>query len=342
MTSLLVMGAGLIGLRHISAIKHSPDCQLAGVIEPNSDLHTDPEIRYFPSIDSVDVAAEGVIIATPTTLHAANGIAAAARGWHMLIEKPVVAAPEEAPALIEAINSAGLHGLAGHHRRYHPSVLWLREAMRNEAIGQPVTSSLIWAMQKPDDYFAGNWRTTDGSPVMINLIHDIDLIRFVLGEIEEVTALAGAARRGGGRVESGAVAMRLASGLSATISFADTTPSPWGFEAATGENPHIAATRQDMWWITGTRGGISFPSLTRWGGAEHWGEAARPQRHQAARVAPLATQLDHFIKVIRGIEAPLITVEDAARSLKVTYDIEAVLAGQIAAASQHDETGTEQ
>ena len=58
MTSLLVMGAGLIGLRHISAIKHSPDCQLAGVIEPNSDLHTDPEIRYFPSIDSVDVAAE--------------------------------------------------------------------------------------------------------------------------------------------------------------------------------------------------------------------------------------------------------------------------------------------
>ena len=136
--------------------------------------------------------------------------------------------------------------------------------------------------------------------------------------------------------------MRLASGLSATISFADTTPSPWGFEAATGENPHIAATRQDMWWITGTRGGISFPSLTRWGGAEHWGEAARPQRHQAARVAPLATQLDHFIKVIRGIEAPLITVEDAARSLEVTYDIEAVLAGQIAAASQHDETGTEQ
>lgn len=66
---------------------------IAGVIKPYSDLHTDSEIRYFPSIDSVDVVAEGVIIATPTTLHAANGIAAAARGWHMLIEKPVVAAP---------------------------------------------------------------------------------------------------------------------------------------------------------------------------------------------------------------------------------------------------------
>ena len=333
MTPILVMGAGLIGLRHITAIKHSPICQLAGVIEPNGDLHTDPDIRYFPSIDSVDVEAKGVIIATPTTLHAANGIAAAARGWHMLIEKPVVAEPGEAPALVEAINSAGLHCLAGHHRRYHPSILWLRDMMRNGGIGQPVTSSLIWAMRKPDDYFAGNWRATDGSPVMINLIHDIDLIRFVLGEIEEVTALAGAPRRNGGRVESGAIAMRLASGLSATISFADTAPSPWGFEAATNENPHIAETFQDMWWITGTKGGISFPSLTQWGGAEHWGEAAQPQRHEAGSVVPLAAQLDHLIKVIRGVEAPLITVEDAARSLEVTYDIEQILARQMAAAS---------
>ena len=103
---------------------------IAGVIKPYSDLHTDSEIRYFPSIDSVDVVAEGVIIATPTTLHAANGIAPAARVWHMLIEKPVVAAPAEAPALIEAIKSAGLHCPAGHHRRYHPSVLSLPRRYR--------------------------------------------------------------------------------------------------------------------------------------------------------------------------------------------------------------------
>lgn len=330
MTRLLVMGAGLIGLRHINAIRANPDCVLAGVIEPNSDLHTDPEIRYFPSIDSVDVAADGVIIATPTTLHAANGISAAERGWHMLIEKPVVAAPGEAPALADAINSGGLHCLAGHHRRYHPSIRWLREAVNDGTIGLPVTSSLIWAMRKPDDYFANNWRTAHGSPVMINLIHDIDLIRFVLGEIEEVAALAGTPRRDSGRVDSGAIAMRLASGMSATISFADTAPSPWGFEAATNENPHIAETHQDMWWITGTKGGVSFPSLTRWGGADHWGEAAQPHRHQAGSIAPLTAQLDHFIKVIRGIEAPLITVEDAARSLEVTYDIERELAGQLA------------
>ena len=78
------------------------------------------------------------------------------------------------------------------------------------------------------------------------------------------------------------------------------------------------------------RGGISFPSLTQWGGAAHWGEAAQPRHHKVGTVTPLAAQLDHFIKVIRGAEDPLITVEDAARGLEVTYHIEQALAGQLA------------
>jgi len=54
----------------------------------------------------------------------------------------------------------------------------------------------------------------------------------------------------------------------------DTAPSPWGFEAATGENPNIGTTNQDMMWITGTQGGISFPSLTQWSGVD-WGQAVQ-------------------------------------------------------------------
>ena len=129
--------------------------------------------------------------------------------------------------------------------------------VRSGEIGTPVTSTLIWAMRKPDDYFNTAWRQTGGSPVMINLVHDIDLLRFVLGEVTEMTALAAAPIRQAGRVESGGAVLRFESGAIATISFADTAPSPWGFEAGIGENPNIATTGQDMWWITGTRGGIA-------------------------------------------------------------------------------------
>ncbi len=97
---------------------------------------------------------------------------------------------------------------------------------------------------------------------MINLVHDIDILRFVIGEITQTVALRGRSLRGSTRVESGAVALAFENGAVGTISFADTTPSPWGFEAGTGENPNIGTTKQDMMWITGTKGAISFPSMT--------------------------------------------------------------------------------
>ena len=123
--------------------------------------------------------------------------------------------------------------------------------------------------------------------------------------------------------------MRMASGLTATISFADTTPSPWGFEAGTNENPHIAESFQDMWWITGTKGAVSFPSLTLWTGANHWGEAPVPQKIATPSVIPLIQQLDHFLAVMAEEETPLISIADAAASLAATHKIEQLLMDQI-------------
>ena len=62
----------------------------------------------------------------------------------------------------------------------------------NGEIGTPITATMIWAMRKPDAYFEENWRTKSGSPVMINLVHDIDILRFVLGEIIDITAVGAA------------------------------------------------------------------------------------------------------------------------------------------------------
>lgn len=138
-----------------------------------------------------------------------------------------------------------------------------------------VNVSVLWCMRKPDAYFEENWRSVSGSPIMINLVHDIDILRFVIGEISEITALRGQSRRGGARIESGAIALTFENGAVGSVTFSDITPSPWGFEAGTGENPNIGTTHQDMMWITGTKGAISFPSMTLWKGTD-WGRAAEP------------------------------------------------------------------
>jgi predicted dehydrogenase len=177
-------------------------------------------------------------------------------------------------------------------------------------------------MRKPDEYFQGNWRTAGGSPVMINLVHDIDLLRFVIGEISQTAALRGSSLRGSDRIESGAIALMFENGATGTISFADNAASPWGFEAGTGENPNIGTTNQDMMWITGTKGAVSFPSMTIWHGT-NWDTPAQTSQHQTPRNtrAPLDAQLDHFIEVMNGT-APLIDVTDAARTLAIAQDIE--------------------
>jgi len=327
---LVVIGGGLIGIRHVQAVQAHEDCELVGLVDPNMGIVVGDVARFADMADVPD-GVDGAIIATPTGLHAAHGITAAKRGWHVLIEKPVAADVAGAQALQVALTSAGVQSLVGHHRRYHASVRQLRAMLAEGAIGTPVTASLIWAMRKPDDYFDGNWRTAGGSPVMINLVHDIDILRFVLGEVSDIACLAGAPLRDGGRIESGAVALRFERGVTATISFADTAPSPWGFEAGTGENPNIGTTNQDMMWITGTQGGISFPSLTQWNGVD-WGQAAQtvPVDVAVNEAVPLAAQLDHFLDVIGGA-APLIDVADATRTLQVALDIETQLRGTGAA-----------
>ncbi|MDA9899950.1 Gfo/Idh/MocA family oxidoreductase, partial [Planktomarina temperata] len=177
-------------------------------------------------------------------------------------------------------------------------------------------------------YFQGNWRTQDGSPVMINLVHDIDILRFAIGEIVQAKALRGRSQRGAVRIETGAIAFGFETGAVGTVAFSDVTPSPWGFEAGTGENPNIGATHQDMMWITGTKGALSFPSMTLWQG-EDWGQAARKISTTAKKnvKVPLDAQLDHFLEVIDGAE-PMIDVADATRTLEVALSLEAELAGQ--------------
>ncbi|WP_299677950.1 Gfo/Idh/MocA family oxidoreductase [uncultured Roseobacter sp.] len=320
MSRILVVGGGLIGIRHLQAVAAHPACTLVGLVDPNPEIITD--YPRFADMAEVPAPVDGVILATPTHLHSKHGAYAAKRGWPMLIEKPVTEDLAQARVLQKAIQTAKVPSLVGHHRRYHAPVQQMKSLVANGAIGQPVTATLIWAMRKPDAYFDGNWRSAHGSPVLINLVHDIDLLRFVLGDIAAVSALRGRRLRGQARVESGAVALAFESGATGTIAFADTAPSPWGFEAGTGENPNIGTTRQDMLWITGTKGAISFPSMTLWSGQD-WSRPAEQVPCTRAENAkpPLDAQLDHFLEVTQGA-APLIDVADATRTLDIALQIE--------------------
>ncbi len=321
MSRILVLGGGLIGRRHVERILAHPKAELVGLVDPNPSAAADLNVPRFASMQDVD--ADAALIATPSSLHADQAIEAAQLGMAILIEKPVATTLEQSDQMMDAISTPAL---VGHHRRHHARVQMLNDVLDEGAIGQVLTVSMIWAMRKPDDYFAGNWRSAGGSPVMINLVHDLDLLRFWFGDIEQIAAFPGPRLRGSERIETGSVLMTMANGATATINFADTAPSPWGFEAGTGENPNIGTTRQDMMWITGSEGAISFPSLTLWHGTD-WSTPAQSEARLQERdeQAPLDAQLDHFLDVIDGKAAPICTLRDGRAALAAALEIETQL-----------------
>jgi len=318
---LAVMGYGVIGKRHAEQVLVHPEFELACIIDPVA-----PEAD-FKDISEVDVPVDAVIIATPSNLHSDNAIAATERGWHMIVEKPVAHDLEAADQIIAAAEKAGVKTLVGHHRRHHASVVALKEMLDSGAIGTVISANLLWLTRKPDDYFDVEWRQgPDGSPVMMNLVHDIDLLRYFLGDVREIVGLHGAHQRGADRNENGALALSFDGGATATIAFADCAASPWGFERATAESPAIPATRQDMMFIAGTTGAVSYPSLTLWGGAADWTEMPLGKAHEVGDTVPFAAQLDHFAEVIAGTAEPRITVAEGRKTLAATLMAEEVLA----------------
>ena len=320
MTRIVLAGTGLIGARHLEAILADPALTLAAVVDP-APAGVVPA-PLFADLAACDVGADALVIATPTATHADLAVAAAARGWHALVEKPIASSVAEARRTIDAHAAAGTRLLVGHHRRHHPRVAALCDAVAAGAIGRPVAGTLIWAMRKPDAYFDTPWRQgREGGPIRMNLIHEIDLLRFVLGEVVEVAALGGNPVRGTGRVEAGGALLRFEDGAVVTVAFADTAPSPWGFEAATGENPNIATTGQDSLRLTGTGGAVSFPSLTLWRGTD-WHTPPVRETLDAPDGAPLARQLSHLADIVAGRAEPLCSGRDGLRALEVVEEIE--------------------
>jgi predicted dehydrogenase len=244
-------------------------------------------------------------------------------GMHVLVEKPVAASLQEADKMIHASEKAGLSVLVGHHRRYHPLVSETINILNSGRIGRPVAASLMWLMRKQDEYFDVDWRKgIDGGPVKQNLIHDVDTLRAFFGEIISVVGSGTNIVRNAKRHENGGVVLGFETGMVATITFSDATPTPWGFEAGTGESPYIPKTNQSSMFIACTNGGLEFPTLKLWSGASNWNEKPIMEYQNISEAVPLIRQLEHFSDVIRGKATPIVDARSARETLAVILQIE--------------------
>jgi predicted dehydrogenase len=330
---IAVVGAGLIGKRHIEEVDASAVARLAAVVDPGP---TGPAVAqefgvpHHPSLSALFAldTPDGVILATPNRLHVDGGLECVAAGVPVLVEKPIGDTVEGATRLVEAGERAGVPVLTGHHRNYSPVMAAAREVVRSGRLGPIVAVVGTALFHKPDDYFdaGGRWRREPGGgPILLNLVHEVNNLLALVGDVVRVQAVTSNAIRGFPVEDTAAMVFTFANGALGTFLLSDTAGSARSWEQTSGENTSYAHyDDEDCYHVVGTAGSLSVPTMRvkTFAGPRSWWEPFDTSTERVERGDPLANQVAHFAAVIRGEAEPICSGRDGLTTLKV---VEAVV-----------------
>ena len=337
MIRLALVGAGLVGKRHAEAIQAATGVSLSAIVDPNEPgrAFADAEgVPWFRNLEEMFAAGapNGVILATPTLLHVDLGLDCIVRRCPVLIEKPLASSSDEAEILVTRAEQSGVPVLVGHHRRHNPLVQRARQAIDEGVIGDIRALHAVCWLYKPDAYFTeAPWRTKAGAgPILVNLVHDVDLIRYLCGDVISVQAQAAPSSRGHENEDVAAAVLRFANGAIGTITVSDTIAAPWSWEMTARENPVYPPTSQACYQIGGTDGALSIPNLTLWKyeGEKSWWAPISASSLTRETSDPLINQIAHFAEVIDGRAPPLVSAREGLKSLRVVEAIQKSAATQ--------------
>ena len=333
--NVLLSGPGLIGRKHASLLEEHPETNLMAIVAPdnyaNNEFAAHNRVPRFSSLQEAldETPTDAVIISSPNVVHFEQAAICIESGIPVLIEKPLTETLGSAAHLVALAEAKGTPVLVGHHRTYSPLLKVARSFLSSEQFGQPVALLGTALFYKPDDYFvAGPWRMRKGGgPILINLIHEVGIMRHLFGEIECVTAQASKATRGFEVEDTAAISLSFANGALGTFLLSDASASSKNWEMTAGENPAYPFYQdQTCDHFAGSMGSLDFPSMQirtyDRTGVRSWWEAFSEDRLPVDRTDPLMLQLQHFVEVACGRARPIVSVQDGYLNMVVVEAIQ--------------------
>jgi predicted dehydrogenase len=292
---LLLAGLGAFGKEHLSRLTERSDVKVVGVADANPaalepiratlgvvECLTDP----LQLIDVVE--ADAIIVATPAASHVEISVHALSRNLPVLLEKPVAPSARSAVPLLAAARSSAGFIMPGHVLRFSQAHVQMVETVCSGRIGKVL---YVNSRRYRDDSHAV--RYPDDDPVLMTLIHDIDIAQWVTGsDFHSIVA-----RRSEG---VGYRSMTAMSATSATGVICDLRTA-WTF--TDGELP------PDRVEVVGNRGSVE---LTVGAGLDVYAEGQRTHYPKASEDDPLRNEHDHFLACVRDrSRTPALTLSQA-------------------------------
>ena len=322
-----LIGVGSIGVRHMKAMEEVPEITLVAIADPSPAAVRIGAAQHIPIYpDACLMLAQGgldaVIIATPTERHYQDMMMALEARQTVLVEKPITATLAEADEVTRFAEQQGCHVLVGHQRRYYPCAAEARDIIAQGRIGKLMGVTGQWTTRKDDDYYSAAWRRDlKAGPILTNLIHEIDLLRFICGDIATVSAEVTHHDQEFDKEDAVAISMKFVNSAVGTFLLSDRTPTPWTWEMALGESVRFPKTGQNAIRFIGTEGALDFPNLTLWSHADSdgdWHDEITAEQIKTPFVDAYIAQCRHLCAIVRGTETPIIDARNGSKSLAAT------------------------
>jgi predicted dehydrogenase len=315
MKKLLVVGCGSIGRRHIVNFRAAGVDYIAGVDQRPDRLE---QARVEAGIDdayeniTAALAAErfdAAAITTPPHLHVELAKAAALEGCHLFIEKPLAHNMNGLDELAEICNRKNLVCLVAYCYRFIPYVKKMREILDSGRIGKVFSARLKISSYLPDWHPWEDYRTfymaknEEGGGALLDESHGIDLLRWLFGEVTSVSALVDRVSELEINCDDLAVQiLRFNSGVVAETHF-----------DLLGRIPRVRME------LIGSKGTLIWDRIEHTVSvyeAEHKRWSVYPYSlADYLKMYPL--EVAHFLSCVRDGQAPLISLEDARKTLEV-------------------------
>ena len=320
----LVIGGGSIGSRHLRNLKNLGISDLI-LVEPNVNrrdaLCQEMELEGLDRLERAwDWRPDFAIVASPTNLHVKQALEAVRAGCHVLIEKPLSHTNAGLAELLREIDERGLVSLVGCNMRFRPGPIKVKKLLDAGVIGKVLFGHLHVGFYLPkwrpwQDYresYSAN--AMMGGGCLLDCIHEIDLARWYIGEIEEVFCLTG--HLSSLEIDVEDVAMLICRHANGTLSEIQVDYVQQTYE----RNCQIVGERGSLYWD-------QDEERVRWfdGGRDLWEEF--PQSLDWPMNQMYINELEHFLDCVRTGRQTTLPVSDAIEIMRVIF------AARISAAS---------
>lgn len=307
-----VIGVGAIGKHHARVYNDLENVALVAVADPDEVRRTAVAERYkvaaYADHNELlnDVELDVVSVAVPTVLHHTVASSVIDHGVHLLIEKPIASAVEEARNLIRQAEETGLTLAVGHIERFNPAIIELRRRLQNGALGR--IFQIHARRLSPFPHYV-----RDVGVVLDLATHELDVMCHLLEEdVERIYAEIGQkVHQQHEDMVSGI--LRFANDVVGVLDINWLTPTKVRELRVTGEQGMFLVDylEQDLYFYENSEAPSRWDTMALFKGVEE----GNVVKIRISKMEPLAVELRTFVDVAVGGSGPIVTGEDGVRAL---------------------------